>query len=152
VTSTITVMIGDEPFRARFQDDRAPNTCARFRALLPWSERLVHARWSGEACWIPLGDFELGVGYENPTSRPRPGELVFYPGGKSETEILLAYGSVSFSSKAGELAGNPFLTIVEKLDRLAEIGREVLWGGTRSIAFIESAATISVAHHQGLGP
>jgi hypothetical protein len=134
----ITVIIGDEPFEARFQDALAPDTCARFRGLLPWSERIVHARWSGEACWIPLADFRLGVGYENPTSHPRPGEFLFYPGGKSETEILLAYGSVRFGSKAGELAGNPFLTIVEKLDRLAEIGREILWGGARAITFAES--------------
>jgi hypothetical protein len=134
--SAITVIIGDEPFAARLQDELAPETCARFRALLPWSERLVHARWSGEGCWIPLADLALGVGYENATSHPRPGELLFYPGGKSETEILLAYGSVRFGSKAGQLAGNPFLTIVEKLDRLAEIGREILWGGARRITFV----------------
>jgi hypothetical protein len=28
-------------------------------------QKLIHARWSGEACWIPLGDFKLGVGPEN---------------------------------------------------------------------------------------
>lgn len=137
----MTVMIGGEAFQARWQDELAPSTCARFRQLLPWSERLVHVRWSGEACWVPLGDLDLGVGPESPTSHPRPGQLVFYPGGRSETEILLAYGSVSFSSKAGQLAGNPFLAIVEKLDRLAEIGREILWGGARDIAFVESPSS-----------
>lgn len=133
--NTITVMIGDEQFEARFQDELAPNTCARFRALLPWSQRIIHARWSGEACWIPLGDFDLGLKYENATSHPRPGEFIFYPGGTSETEILLAYGGVSFACKAGQLAGNPFLVITERLDRLAEIGREVLWSGARDVTF-----------------
>lgn len=133
--NTITVMIGDERFEARFQDELAPNTCARFRALLPWSQRIIHVRWSGEGCWIPLGDLDLGVGHENATSRPRPGEFIFCPGGKSETEILLAYGGVRFASKAGQLAGNPFLIIAEKLDRLAKIGREILWSGAREITF-----------------
>lgn len=138
--NTITVTIGGETFAARFREELAPHTCARFRSLLPWSQQLVHVRWSGEACWIPLADFQLGVGPERATSRPSPGDFLFYPGGKSETEILLAYGTVRFGCNAGELAGNPFLTIVEKLDRLAEIGREILWTGARPITFAESAA------------
>jgi hypothetical protein len=81
--------------------------------MLPYRERLIHVRWSGEACWIPLGGLDLGLGYENATSYPAPGQLLMHPGGISETEILLAYGSVRFGSKVGQLAGNHFLTIVE---------------------------------------
>jgi hypothetical protein len=44
----------------------------------------------------------------------------------SETEILVAYGPTCFASKAGQLAGNHFLTIREDLDRLAKTGRAVL--------------------------
>jgi hypothetical protein len=94
-------------------------------------------RWSGEGCWIPLGDFDLDLEYESQTSRPVPGQFVFYPGGKSETEILLVYGTVRFSSKVGTLAGNPFLIITEKLERLEEIGREILWRGAQDISFAE---------------
>ena len=141
MTDTVTVVIGGETFAARWRDDLAPETCARFRKLLPWSARMIHVRWSGEACWIPLGDFDLGVGYENATSYPQPGELLFHPGGRSEPEILIPYGSVSFASKVGRLAGNPLLTIVEKLDRLAEIGEEVLWVGAREIAFLAPPET-----------
>lgn len=133
--STIMVTIGQERFDAHLQDQLAPKTCARFRELLPWSQKIIHVRWSGEGCWIPLGGFELGVGYENPTSHPLPGEFIFYPGGKSETEVLLAYGGVSFGSKVGQLAGNPFLKIVKKLDRLEEIGRNILWFGAQEITF-----------------
>jgi hypothetical protein len=132
----MNVIIGSESFAARLQDDLAPNTCARFRSLLPWSQELIHVRWSGEGCWIPLGDLDLGLSYENATRRPVPGQFVLYPGGKSETEILLSYGDVSFGSKAGSLAGNPFLLILEKLERLAEIGREILWRGARDIRFV----------------
>lgn len=135
MTSLLPVMIGDQRFSGRLRDDLAPRTCKRFRALLPFSERMIHVRWSGEACWIPLGGLDLGVDYENATSHPSPGEMIFYPGPISETEILLAYGGVRFASKAGQLAGNPFLTIVDGLDRLAQIGRQTLWSGAQDIRF-----------------
>ena len=82
-------------FTAKLLADRAPNTCAAFTALLPYRQHLIHARWSGEACWIPLGDYQLGVSYENHTSHPSRGDLLWYPGGISETELLFAYGSIS---------------------------------------------------------
>ena len=122
-------------FRAKLLLDRAPKTCAAFTALLPYRQRLIHARWSGEACWIPLGDYQLGVGYENHTSHPSRGDLLWYPGGVSETELLFAYGSSVFASKAGQLAGNPFLTITEGLENLRPLGELTLWHGAQAIEF-----------------
>ena len=49
---------------------------------------------------------KFDVGFENNTSYPLPGQIILYPGGMSETEILLAYGHVNFASKAGQLSGN----------------------------------------------
>jgi hypothetical protein len=69
------------------------------------------------------GAFDLGVARESTTGRPQPGQLLFYPASVSETEILIPYGVTRFSSVAGELTGNRFLTIVEGLDRLAELGK-----------------------------
>ena len=129
----VTITIGNDRFRARFQDELAPRTCARVRQLLPWSAKLIHVRWSGEACWIPLGDLDLGLTPEAATDRPAPGQLLLYPGGISETEVLLAYGEVAFASRFGRLAGNPFMLVLEKQDRLAAVGREILWEGARSI-------------------
>jgi hypothetical protein len=103
--------------------------------MLPYRERLIHVRWSGEACWIPLGDLDLGLGYENATSYPAPGQLLLHPGGVSETEILLAYGAVRFASRVGQLAGNHFLTIVEGAEQLPELGRLTLWQGAQPIEF-----------------
>ena len=131
----IEIGIAGEIFQARFEDAEAPKTCARFRELLPFSDRIIHVRWSGEACWIPMGDRDLGIGHENATSHPAPGHVIVYPGGVSETEILIAYGPCCFSSKAGQLAGNHFLTITGGLDRLARIGRSVLWDGAKNITF-----------------
>ena len=133
--SLITIAAGPFTFRARFEDDAAPRTCARFRSLLPYEERIIHVRWSGEACWIPLGELDLGLGYENHTSFPAPGQMLLYPGGISETEILLAYGSVCFASKVGQLAGNHFLTVVEGAENLAPLGKMTLWQGAQPIRF-----------------
>jgi hypothetical protein len=131
----VLIAVGTFAFRARFERDAAPLTCARFESMLPYRERLIHVRWSGEACWIPLGGLDLGLGYESATSYPAPGQLLFYPGGISETEILLAYGSVRFASKVGQLAGNHFLTIVEGVEYLPELGRLTLWQGAQPIEF-----------------
>lgn len=113
----------------------APATVEAFLKLLPYRERLIHVRWSGEGCWIPLGDFEPGIGFENATSHPSVGDVLFYPGGYSETEIILAYGACCFSSKLGQLAGNHFMTIVEGRDRLRELGVKCLWEGAQPIMF-----------------
>ncbi len=131
----ITIEAGPFTFRARFEDAAAPKTCARFRTLLPYEERIIHVRWSGEACWIPLGGLDLGLGYENHTSFPAPGQVLLYPGGLSETEILLGYGSVCFASKVGQLAGNHFLTVVEGQENLAPLGKITLWQGAQPIRF-----------------
>lgn len=129
------ITVANYHFTARFEEAAAPITCAEFRKLLPYRQKLIHARWSGEACWIPLGDFKLNVGFENHTSHPAPGQILFYPGGYSETEILFPYGATCFASKMGQLAGNHFLTIIEGQEQLADVGKLVLWHGAQDIVF-----------------
>ena len=124
-------------FQARLEEETAPATVAAFRRLLPLASKIIHVRWSGEGGWIPMGDLDLGIGPENATRYPSPGELIFYPGGVSETELLLAYGYVAFASKAGALAGNHFATIVEAAENLRELGRRMLWEGAQDILFEE---------------
>jgi hypothetical protein len=130
--------VADLTFTARLHEDDAPETVAAVRRLLPLESQLVHVRWSGEGGWIPMGDLELGIGPENATSYPTPGELILYPGGVSETELLLAYGYVAFASKAGQLAGNHFATIVSGNENLRELGRRLLWEGAQPISVSES--------------
>ena len=45
------------------------------------------------------------------------------------------YGNCCFASKAGQLAGNHFLTITEGRDRLRELGVKTLWEGAQPIRF-----------------
>ncbi len=125
----VVIHVGTHRFGARFEAAAAPHTCAAFRRVLPFTSQVIHVRWSGEALWAPLGDMSIGVGAENATSYPHPGEVLWYPGGVSETELLIAYGRTHFASKAGPLAGNHVLTIVDGLEHLPEAGRQVLWHG-----------------------
>jgi hypothetical protein len=135
-SNRITITVGkDIRFVAEFQEKAAPKTVAAFRKLLPYKQKIVHCRWSGEGCWIPLGEFKLDVGFENHTSFPAPGHVLWYPGGFSETELIFAYGGVRFASKMGQLAGNHFLTVVEGMDKLPEMGRRVLYEGAQEIVF-----------------
>jgi hypothetical protein len=133
--TTLRITAGPYTFEARMEEELAPRTCAKFLTLLPYKERIIHVRWSGEGCWIPLGDLDLGLSYENHTSYPAPGQIIVYPGGISETEILLAYGAVSFASKVGQLAGNHFLTLTKGLENLVPLGKLTLWEGAQDILF-----------------
>jgi hypothetical protein len=122
-------------FDAKFETEKAPKTVAAFLKHLPFESKIVHVRWSGEGVWIPLGDLDFGVDYENHTSYPAPGHFLLYPKGISETEIIMAYGGVQFACKMGQLAGNHFITLTSGLDKLPEIGRKALWEGAQTIRF-----------------
>ncbi|HEY6058890.1 MAG TPA: DUF3830 family protein [Candidatus Limnocylindrales bacterium] len=136
----LRIRVGDLHFSARWEV-AAPRTIEAIRAMLPLDARLIHCRWSGESTWIPLGDYRPGLDFENATSHPGPGQLLIYPGGVSECEILVPYGACAFSSKVGQLAGNHFATIEPDagwLERLREVGRRCLWEGAQAIEVLES--------------
>jgi len=136
---SIEITVRGLRFLARLEVERAPNTCAKFTSMLPLKTKIIQARWSGESAWIPFGELDLDLGYENHTSYPAPGHLLLYPGGISETEILFPYGSTVFASKMGQLAGNHFATIYEGNELLPELGRIVMWEGAQEITFKEQA-------------
>ena len=125
------------PFRiiARLETVAAPKTSATTRKLLPYRQRIIHVRWSGEACWIPLGDHDSGIGYENADGYPAPGDILLHAGSISETEILLGYGPVRFASKVSQLAGKRFLRVIEGRENLRAMGERVLWHGAHDISF-----------------
>jgi Protein of unknown function (DUF3830) len=129
----LELVSGDFSFTARLEEEAAPRTVAAFRRLLPLESRVIHVRWSGESMWIPFGELDVGIGPENATSYPAPGELLLYPGGVSETELLFPYGACCFASKAGQLAGNHFATVVEGGEHLRELGVKCLWEGAQTL-------------------
>jgi Protein of unknown function (DUF3830) len=131
----VRISVGGYTLLAKLERAAAPATCAAFTAMLPFESRLIQARWSGESGWIPLGDLDTGVPAENQTSLPEPGEILLYPGGVSETEILFPYGVARFACVRGELSGNHFLTVTQGAEHLAALGTLVLWSGAQDIRF-----------------
>jgi hypothetical protein len=134
----LKITAGELDFEARLEEEAAPETVAVVRGLLPLESQLVQARWSGEAAWVPMGfELELGLGPENANSYPAAGELLLYPGGLSEVEILFPYGATCFASKMGQLAGNHFATVQTGRENLPELGRRVLWEGSQKFHISE---------------
>lgn len=127
----VRITVGDLAFVGRLEEEKAPQSCAAFIAMLPFEGPLIQARWSGEAAWVPLGQLRLGVGSENATSHPSRGDLLLHPAGASEAEILFPYGSCVFASKVGQLAGNHFCTVISGQEHFAELERRVLWQGAQ---------------------
>jgi hypothetical protein len=130
----LEIKAGEFEFTARLEEENAPRTIEALRRLLPLDGKLAQARWSGEAAWIPLGwELDVGLEPENATSYPGPGELLLYPGGLSEVEILFPYGATHFASKMGQLAGNHFATIEDGSEQLQELGQTVMWRGALDV-------------------
>jgi len=129
----VRIRFGKYEFIGRLLAKEAPKTCEAFKKMLPLKSKFIHVRWSGEGVWIPYGELRTGLDYENHISHPAIGEMLLYPGGISEMEIILSYGRCCFACQYGQLAGNHFLTITNDLDKLYELGKKVLWEGAQEI-------------------
>ena len=120
----------------------APHTADALLNLLPWETQIVHVRWSGEGVWVPLGESDFQLPWEAPTRYPAVGEVLFYPGGYSETEILMAYGPCAFASKPGPIAGNHVVTVVKRVEQVPELGRRCLWEGAQPLTVTQIESSI----------
>jgi len=96
--SELVITAGPLRFTGRLETADAPLTCEAVLKALPLTGHLLHVRWSGEAAWVPFGARSLGLPPENATSHPLPGQVLLYPGGVSEMEILIPYGPTHFAS------------------------------------------------------
>lgn len=133
---TLTLSIGTERFTARLRRDLAPRSCDYLMGLLPLRAQAIHARWSGEALWVPLADnvpAGLMLPRESATADPVPGQVLLYAGERSVPELYIPYGVNRFACKHGPLQGNLVLTIEDAGQRLAEVGPEALWKGAREL-------------------
>jgi hypothetical protein len=138
MTRTLRLTIGDYKFIAELHIEDAPETSEMILAALPLEGWVIQARWSGEAVWFPMDEFGMEAPQENSTIHPSKGDLLYYPGGISEKEMLIPYGSSVFGSKVGHLRGNHFATIVEGSDKLREMGEKTLWEGAQRILIEEA--------------
>ncbi|MCJ7731351.1 DUF3830 family protein [Candidatus Bathyarchaeota archaeon] len=129
----LKITIGETVFKAKLHTNKAPETCKLLIEKMPITGKVIQARWSGEAAWLQMDPYDVKAPQENATSYPGPGQLLYYPGGVSEKEILIPYGSACFASKFGLLPGNHFATIIEGGELLEKMGEKILWGGAQSI-------------------
>ena len=133
---SVRITIADMQFIARLEWSLSPLTCRSFCAILPFRAKLLQARWSGEAAWIPLAQLDLRVPQETVIGTPAAGQILFHPADHSECEILVPYGRSVFRCQDGDLVGNHFLTMVEGTQQLAKVGQLVLWHGNQDIEFL----------------
>lgn len=127
----LEIIVGDLVLTAEMHSEKAPETCRMLKEIMPIKGNLIQARWSGEAAWLQMDPHGVEAPQENATSYPGPGQLLYYPGGVSEKEMLFPYGSAIFASKFGLLPGNHFATITE--GNLDKLGLKVLWEGAQNI-------------------
>lgn len=137
MNSQCLLQIGDFQFVVKLETEKAPETCKKFLTLLPFKNKIIQARWSGDAGWVPLGDLKLGFPVENAKNDPKAGEILLYSGDISETEIYLPYGYNKFACRDGQLKGNHFATIIQGAEQLASLGKKILWQGAQEISFSE---------------
>jgi hypothetical protein len=133
--TNIRIKAGPFDFEAKLEQELAPNTCSKFKGMLPFRSKIIHVRWSGEGCWIPLGDLDLGLTYENHTSFPAPGDIIVYPGGISETEILLAMAAYVSPARSGSSPATIFSRSPRAARNLTALGKMTLWQGAQDIVF-----------------
>lgn len=133
----MSLTIADEVFEAILRTDLAPRSCEVLSRMMPLQAEVIHARWSGESLWSPLSGIwpeGLILPAEQQIHRPQPGDVLLFGGESSEPELLVCYGPTRFASVAGPLAGNPVLTICDRLERLAELGHATLRHGAMKLA------------------
>lgn len=104
LSSDLHIRIATLEFTLRLEETTAPKTCDAFQKLLPFKTKIFNCRWSGEACWVPLGKWEAPLDIENQTSHPALEQILLYAAGPSNTELLVPYGACAFNRKMALLS------------------------------------------------
>jgi hypothetical protein len=128
----VLLAVGSYRFHGTIEHETAPLAAAWLIKRFPLKGALQHARWSGEAAWLPLGGTPQLVP-ENATAYPRPGQILLYAGMMSQAELLIPYGACTFASKAGTLAGSPVITLDGSPDDLVALGSLLIAKGTQNL-------------------
>jgi hypothetical protein len=128
----IALEIGERRFSGQLEMAAAPKSVAWLSAQLPIKGMALHARWSGEAAWMPL-EHQVALEEENAVTHPHPGQILLYAGPKSVPELLIPYGFCVFASRAGSLAGNHVITLEDDFSGLSSLGQALLYKGAQPL-------------------
>jgi hypothetical protein len=143
LNSQVLLSVGSYRFPGIIEHGTAPLAAAWLVKQFPLRGGLQHARWSGEAAWLPLAGAPQLVP-ENATAHPRPGQILLYAGAASQAELLIPYGACAFASKAGTLAGSPVITLHGSLDDLVALGGLLIEKGTQDLTLNSCSAAESI--------
>jgi hypothetical protein len=130
--SRVLLAVGPYEFAGTLELHAAPAAVAWLVNQFPLKGTVQHARWSGEAVWLPLGGTPQ-LAPENATAHPRPGQILLYAGMVSQAELLIAYGACAFASKAGSLAGSPVVALDGQLEGLRALGNLLIEKGVQPL-------------------
>jgi hypothetical protein len=137
LNSRVLLTVGPYEFAGTLELKTAPVSTAWLVRQFPLAGTLQHASWSGEAAWLPLSGAPQLV-TENPTTRPRPGQILLYTGNKSQAEILIPYGDCVFACKAGALVGSSVITLDDSLGDLRALGSLLIAKGMQPLTLNSS--------------
>lgn len=128
----IVLEIGDWRFTGRLEAAAAPKSVAWLSARFPLEGLALHARWSGEAAWMPL-EQEVALDEENAVTHPHPGQVLLYAGTESVPELLIPYGLCAFACRVGALAGNHVITLENDFSGLNALGHALIYKGAQPL-------------------
>lgn len=133
----IKMTSGSFEWIARLEEETAPASSRWLLERLPLSIEMIQAAWSGKAVFSSLKGAGREVVFEGATSYPTLGQVLLYPGDDkgNQGELYMPYGGNCFACPTGQLAGNPFLTIIAGAERLEAFGRKVRWEGVQVLTF-----------------
>lgn len=120
--------------RFHFYRDEAPETCAGFARLLPFTKTFYHARLSGQEIW--LDDLPpLDIIQENASVFTEPGEVVLGPQKPARTKTANCLG-IYYGDGKGLDACNIFAKVApEDHQKLAGLGNDIWKNGSQSLIF-----------------
>lgn len=130
--SRVLLTAGPYKFSGTLELETAPIAVAWLVDQFPLKGTVQHAKWSGEAAWVPLSGTPP-IAPENATVHPRPGQILLYAGMLSQPELLLPYGACAFASKAGSLAGSPVIALDGPVEDLRALGGLLISKGVQPL-------------------
>ncbi len=147
----LEISIEGRVFVADLLEDSAPKTCKKVLSLLPIESYVLHARWCGNAIFIPEVP-RMRLEPENRTILCTAGDILwgpedffqgdFFHDPQYKGELFIAYDEAIFQGKwarccrlpdVGPIPTNLFAKISENLEELKELGERVQKEGMKNI-------------------
>ncbi len=117
-------------------EDKAPVTVGKLWEVLPFEDRVTHAKWSGDMFHtntdVPI-DLDVSrwpFGMENPVGYQAPGDIVYLP---AIRELAIAYGEARFSWLIGPMMVSALGRIDGDLAEFAKTGDRLQREGAKRL-------------------